>query len=295
MKLYAPSYYKRFRCIADRCEHSCCIGWEIDIDEDTLKKYNRLKDGYGALIKDSISIEGSPHFQLSDCDRCPHLDERGLCKIILNIGEDHLCDICREHPRFYNYTSVAEVGLGMSCPEAARIILSSPDYADSLEIGHVNTEPDGVVFDGRAERQALYSTLQEEACDYATRLERIYRRYGIDVGEDAAWLEILGSLEYLNAAHKQLFMTSYSSKLRPEGWDEYLERFLAYLVYRHCTEAFDEEDFCIRLGFCLFCERLLASLICSERADSLHKIAALASILSEEIEYSDENTLALMG
>ena len=50
MKLYAPKYYKNFTCIADQCEHSCCIGWEIDIDGKTLKKYESLKSGYGNAI-----------------------------------------------------------------------------------------------------------------------------------------------------------------------------------------------------------------------------------------------------
>ena len=27
-----PSFADRFACTASRCAHSCCIGWEIDID-----------------------------------------------------------------------------------------------------------------------------------------------------------------------------------------------------------------------------------------------------------------------
>ena len=76
--------------------------------------------------------------------------------------------------------------------------------------------------------------------------------------------------------------------------DAYLERFLAYVIYRHCTEAVDEEDFCDRLAFCLFCERLLASLICAENARSMQEVVVLASVISEEIEYSEDNTFALM-
>lgn len=293
MKLYAPTYYKNFKCIADACEHSCCIGWEIDIDEHTLEKYKQLKSGYGTVIRDSISMEDAPHFQLGEGDRCPHLDECGLCKIILGVGEDYLCDICREHPRFYNFTSVAEVGLGMSCPEAARLILSSPDFAVIEEVGKVDVEPDDVLFDGRAERGKLYAILQG---DYTTVLFQIYRVYSIDAGEDTHWLKILDSLEYLDADHKQLFM-QYSSVLRPNDKEksEYLKRFLAYLIYRHCTEAINEDDFAVRLAFCLFCERLFASMICSQKAETLQEIATLASILSEEIEYSEENTWALMG
>ncbi len=295
MKLYAPKYYKSFRCISDKCEHSCCIGWEIDIDKDTVKKYQKLKDGYGAVILDSISMKEPPHFKLGEHDRCLHLDERGLCKIILHMGEGYLCDICREHPRFYNYTDVAEVGIGMSCPEAARIILSSSDYAVLEEIGSLCAEADDIAFDGRAQRGEIYAILQDKACGYTDGLEKVYRTYSIDAGVDDRWLKILDSLEYLDAGHKKIFM-KYSSTLRPteREIDAYLERFLAYLIYRHCTEALDEKDFRIRLSFCLFCERLLASLICSEGAGSLSKIATLASMISEEIEYSDENTFTLM-
>ena len=294
MKLYAPTYYKNFKCIADRCEHSCCIGWEIDIDEVTLEKYQKLNSGYGAAIRDSISMKDTPHFRLCEGDRCPHLDERGLCKIILNVGEDYLCDICREHPRFYNFTSVAEVGVGMSCPEAARLVLSSPDFAVFEEVGEVATVTDDVPFDGCAARAAVYAILEEN--DYTSALDKIYCTYSIDAGEDDRWLNILGSLEYLDADRKGLFL-QYSSALHPGGQEkaEYLKRFLAYLVYRHCTEAIDREDFCIRLAFCLFCERLFASLICLQKAETLQEIAALASLISEEIEYSEENTWALMG
>ena len=292
MKLYAPKYYKRFKCIAGKCEHSCCIGWEIDIDEDTAKKYKKLKSGYGSVISDSVSNEGTPHFKLGEHDRCPHLDENGLCRIILNLGEDYLCDICREHPRFYNYTSVAEVGIGMSCPEAARVILSAPDYAESEAIGETDADADVIDFDGRAERGEIYAILGDSAQPYADRLDMIYRKYEIDTGNDARWREIIRSLEYLDEEHRTLFL-NYSSEVRASGQDEYLERFLAYLIYRHCTEAFDDTDFRERLSFCLFCERLLSSLICLERAGGLREIAVLASIISEELEYSEDNTFAL--
>ena len=129
MKLYAPKYYEEFKCIADKCTHSCCIGWEIDVDENSYKKYKKSKCQYAKAVLSSIENGDTPHFALKENDRCPHLDERGLCKIIINMGEGYLCDICREHPRFYNFTNYGkEVGIGMSCPEACRIILNSDDY-----------------------------------------------------------------------------------------------------------------------------------------------------------------------
>lgn len=292
MKLYAPSYYKKFKCIADKCEHSCCIGWEIDIDRDTLQKYNNLDCEYKSEITDSISMDETPHFKLDASERCPHLNECGLCKIILNVGEDHLCDICREHPRFYNYTSVAELGIGASCPEAARIILDSPNYNILEYIGEVDAQEDYVDFDARILRDGIYKILKDETLGYSDRLKKIYDVYSITADNDSEWTEKLPGLEYLDPDHKNLFM-NYSSENRPNCVDEYLERFLAYSIYRHCTESLDKEEFRERLSFCLFCERLLSSLAFSEGAISLHEVARLASIISEEIEYSDDNTFAL--
>ena len=290
MKLYAPSYYKDFECIADKCTHSCCIGWEIDIDEETLEKYKTIKNGYGVVIVNSISFEDTPHFKLCENDRCPHLDKKGLCKIILNYGKDHLCQICSEHPRFYNYTSVAEVGIGMSCEESARIILTSKDYHEITEIGQVDTEPFDIDFDGHTLRQEIYQILKNETQDYEKRLDEIYSKYKIDKKSDSQYNEILDSLEYLDIESKMLFQ-GYSSKKRPKGKEKYQERLLAYFIYRHCTEATDNEDFCQKLSFCLFCERLFASLIYD--ISDLEEIVNIARIISTEIEYSEENTSAL--
>lgn len=292
MELYAPKYYKDFKCIADKCKNSCCIGWEIDIDKVTLNKYKKLKSPYGSSIINTISKGKTPHFKLLKGDRCPHLDENGLCKIIINEGEEYLSDICREHPRFYNYTSVCEVGLGMSCEEAARVILSSSDYSCFEKVGEVNADFDGVEFDGRKEREEIYKILSDTTQTYSKRLEAIYKNYQINEGNDISYREIISSLEYLDITHKELFL-NYSKNQRPEGTDEYLERFLAYFIYRHCTEAYDTEDFCRGLSFALFCERLFASLIYVIGAKTLNDVVETAVIISSEIEYSDENTEAL--
>ena len=57
---------------------------------------------------------------------------------------------------------------------------------------------------------------------------------------------------------------------------------------------YHEDEYRAALVFCLFCERLFASLIAERGARSLQEIATLASIISEELEYSEENTWALM-
>ena len=125
MKIYVPDYYNDFQCIKDKCKHSCCIGWEIDIDEDTLDYYKSVKGDFGRRLSDNISYEDTPHFILGEKERCPFLNSSNLCDIYINLGKEHLCEICSNHPRFVNvFSQREEWGLGMCCEAAANIILN---------------------------------------------------------------------------------------------------------------------------------------------------------------------------
>jgi len=119
LKIIAPDYYNEFTCIADKCKHTCCQGWEVDIDEDSLERFNAIPD-----ICEKIELEETPHFKLADEERCPFLNEDNLCNMILTHGEDILCQICTDHPRYRNYwEDRTEIGLGLVCEEAGRLIL----------------------------------------------------------------------------------------------------------------------------------------------------------------------------
>ena len=157
MKLYAPKYYKRFKCIADKCEHSCCIGWEIDVDADTLKQYKKVKGDFGKRLLENIDLKcDAPHFILGEKERCPFLNERGLCDIIIELGEDSLCDICSDHPRFRNFFSDREeLGLGLCCEEACRLILSKEEPTEFI------SEDDGEDFELFEDEEILLSVRNE--------------------------------------------------------------------------------------------------------------------------------------
>lgn len=119
-----PDFYFDFSCTASRCRHSCCRGWEIDIDEDTLALYDALTGDIGDTVRRSIERTPTPHFALTENEDCPFLQPDGLCRLILTLGEESLCDICAEHPRFYNeYPDRIEAGLGLCCEEAVRLLL----------------------------------------------------------------------------------------------------------------------------------------------------------------------------
>ena len=128
MKLRKPNYYDRFRCIAGDCSDSCCIGWEIDINEEKLEFYRTVPGELGERLRRCIDWEEG-HFRLEgEKERCPFLNGENLCDLILGLGEDSLCDICREHPRFYDwFEDVTEVGLGLCCEEAARLLLEEKE------------------------------------------------------------------------------------------------------------------------------------------------------------------------
>ncbi|MBO4885450.1 MAG: flagellin lysine-N-methylase [Clostridia bacterium] len=127
MNVYAPEYYPAFHCVASRCRHTCCAGWEIDIDAESLARYERLPGAFGERVRQGIGLGDTPHFILTEDERCPLLNRDNLCELILREGEDALCQICRDHPRFRNYySSRVEIGLGLVCEEAARLILAWP-------------------------------------------------------------------------------------------------------------------------------------------------------------------------
>lgn len=291
MELYAPAYYKNFSCIADKCRHSCCIGWEIDVDADTLAHYGTLDGDYADVIRHSIDRSDTPHFVLAAHDRCPHLDSRGLCRIITAYGKQSLCEICREHPRFYHNTPRSkEAGLGLCCEEACRIVLDSDDFACMILIGQAQGQPDADAFDATPLRERIYATLRNGTRPYTERLQSIYEEFEVcpAAQTDRTWQAILDELEYLDGSHRALFARYSSSLATPPAAEPALCRALAYFILRHCSDAYDAEDFITRLGLALFLERLLCSMI----RDGNDPYEA-ARILSEELEYSEDNTEAL--
>ncbi len=136
-----PLFFDSFICKADKCTDTCCAGWEIEIDDCSMNKYMAVKSDFGDRIKNSIEyIDSQPCFKRHKDDKCFFLDKNGLCDIYSNLGQSYLCDICREHPRFYDeYDDVVEAGLGLCCEKVCEMLLEN-DFeiiydidADTLE------------------------------------------------------------------------------------------------------------------------------------------------------------------
>ena len=125
MKYHKPSFFDQFKCIGSACTDTCCAGWEIEVDETTAEGYLTEKGAFGDRLRREIGSEPGEYFFKLQNNRCPFLNKENLCDIFINLGEDRLCDICREHPRFYNwFGDYTEVGLGLCCEEAERLLFS---------------------------------------------------------------------------------------------------------------------------------------------------------------------------
>lgn len=186
MKTYAPAFYKDFHCTADRCRHTCCAGWDVDIDEESLHKYKAMTGEFAGRLNECIDFGKDPHFILTPEERCPLLNENNLCELILHEGEEALCQICRDHPRFRNYwADRIEVGLGMACEEAARLILSQKEPIRLVVIEEDGPEdPEGLPEDEQYLMQVREDLLKEaaelESAPLARLLEYLIYRHIAD-------------------------------------------------------------------------------------------------------------------
>ncbi len=286
-----PSFYDKFSCRASRCAHSCCVGWEIDIDRQSAAYYASVKGDFGRELRAGISEDGS-HFILCDDGACPFLQKDGLCRIILRLGEEALCDICAEHPRFYNcYPGREESGLRLCCEEAVRLLAEERDPFSLVEEddgAHEDTDPwrEKLV----SERKEIFSIVQKRSRGLDEAIKAVCDYAGMQTPpfESAKWAAFFLGLERMDESWteclEKLAASPFGSDAGSEEEERYAKVFL-YLLFRHFITANDAEEARKLLGFCIIGTRLIASL---DRADPGNRDEHIR-LFSAEIEYSDEN------
>lgn len=128
MKIFKPSYYDQFHCIAGQCPDSCCQEWDVQVDALSAQRYLTLEGPLGDHLREKLKQDEDGDYTLEITDRrCPMWRQDGLCQIQYELGEEGLCQVCRDFPRLrHDYGDFVEWGLELSCPEAARLILTSP-------------------------------------------------------------------------------------------------------------------------------------------------------------------------
>ena len=259
MTLFAPEYYGKFNCIADKCKNNCCIGWEIDVDKATLEFYKTKPD----LIK-HVEFSPTPHFRLVGNERCPFLNDCNLCEIINQYGKDGLCQICSDHPRFRNFfKSRIEIGIGMCCEAATSVILSNDFSLIKIEGEEQSEEEEKEFFNYRDE---ILKRQPQELIDLLP-----------DLTLDKLYL-VLKNMEKLSNDRDRIIETLKGDNRKINEVELFektaFKRIFDYFVFRRLHSE--------GIEFCVLCTYIIASLG--------KNIAQNARMFSSEIEYSDQNT-----
>lgn len=296
MTLVFPDYYKNFKCIKEKCRHNCCIGWEIDIDEDKLELYNSVTGPLGKRLKENISLENTPHFILGENERCPFLNENNLCELIINLGEDSLCEICALHPRFQNeLPDRTEIGLGLSCEAAAEIIIGNTNTVKL--IGNIKTDDEIILL-----RDSIIDILQDRTHTISERIKKMLELCKTDFTYNNNWCDIFLSLERLDNKWTNILNTLKTGYKTADfqSFDNYMqnrateyEQFLVYIIYRHFANSVDLEYTAVKAKFAALAYSLIyniGAVLFTQNGDFNFEIQIdIIRMFSSEIEYSDEN------
>ena len=294
-----PSYYPQFRCRAGVCKNTCCRGWEIDIDSETREFYRTVGGDLGQKLRQSIlDGEDGASLRLTEDERCPFLLDSGLCQLILELGEDKLCQICTDHPRFRSFFSDrTEVGIGLCCEAAAELVLSQTLPMRLCSEGNEALLPEELEL--LSARKTLFSFAQDRWFPLDVRMDELLDRTGAALPEKsgAKWFEVYIKLERLEPDWEACLAALKTAPrlAAPEALTLPGEQLLCYFLYRHLAGALDDGLFAARTAFAVLHTRLIATLWQYSPERTLPHFYDLARRCSAEIEYSDDNTATLLS
>lgn len=282
MNFVYPDYYDNFKCIAGKCLHNCCIGWEIDVDEDTFESYVKKNDIFSQKLMKNIKMNDSVRYiELDENERCPFLNKDNLCEIIINYSESELCEICSLHPRYRNFFSnTVETGLGMCCEEAAKIILGCPDKVKMMGQYDVNEKENNFL----DKRNSVLKKAQDRKIEFKKRMEIFKQSFDADFKFDE--YKIYKNLERLDKKWDER-LEKLKSKIPfgTCGFDIAFEQMFCYFFLRHSFEMGIENA----VRFSMLSCKVIGKIFSNLPGNSFDELVETARMYSCEIEYSDEN------
>ena len=314
MIVYEPSYYESFRCLASDCPDNCCKEWDVLVDNEAIARFQKVPGVLGEALKKNIYTENGESYIAFNGGKCPFLRTDGLCGLQTELGEEMLCNTCRTYPRIHHdYGDFQELELELSCPEAARIILSSPVEPRIAKEVPGGEEPG---YDRRAmeilkaSRKAILDFLQEPGYSVAQQLQMLLL-YAYEVDEalnyfpedplepfcadnyqDAGLPEMPGTMEDIFRFYADLEILTDEWKQRlaagpvENGWDPRMTRLIRYFVERYWLQAVSDLDLASRAKFIV-----ISCLVIRHMGGDLCRAAQL---YSKEIENDAENMDAIL-
>lgn len=313
MLIRKSHYFDRFRCIADLCPDSCCKDWEVQLDLDTAQFYRNLSGELGDTLRRVMKEDPEAGtVMINENGRCPMWRQDGLCQIQAQLGEAALCQVCRDYPRLtHDYGNFIELGLELSCPEAARLIFSTPSapMVEATVGGDAPAEYDeeamSILLQTRAaaieilENPAysvpealillLFYSHQAQALldgepvpDFSPETILSQASEWAIPADAPALLNFFSSLEILTDAWTQRL----KSPPTPSSWTQDYRKLARYGVERYWLQAISDYDLVCRVKLILL-SCLLVRLLGGD-------LCATAQTYSKEIENSADNVDAIL-
>lgn len=308
IKIYVPSYFKEFHCIADKCPDTCCAGWEVNLDPVSAEYYKTVGGDIGEKLRCHLSTDedGDDIFILCG-ERCPFLNGDNLCELILTLGEDSISQTCTLFPRFYdNFGSFREMGLGFGCPEAAKIMLNNNEpfvlveYGETFEkVEKVDEELLNILL---ALREKLFTildskgTFKKKISELLTLTEtiqdRIFPFEGIPTGADFSnCIEVLSRMEYINEDRKNTLLSLTDDGFDRTVYEVYSDDFtklMKYYIFRYLLKAVYDCEILTKVRYGVFACAVIGRLY----GKGIDRMKAMYGF-SKEVEYSDINIQVL--
>jgi len=311
MLISKPSYFDDFRCIAGACPDSCCKEWDVQVDEDMARFYLTMPGELGDRLREVLREEDGEMVMQIINGRCPMWRTDGLCRIQVELGEEALCKTCREFPRLtHDYGDFMERGLELSCPEAARMILSAePSPMIHTEIpGSGEAEYDAEAMKVLKHTRQTALDLISDPVHSIPEMLALLLLYGYHAQEelDGAEAQIFDTENAMHTARQfaksgnlqdildffqslEILTPLWSERLccpGDPGFPGNVRNLARYFVERYWLQAVSDYDLACRVKFIV----ISCLVICALGGD----FAATAQLYSKEIENSWENVEALL-
>jgi len=309
MEVYFPPYYHGFRCIAGSCPDSCCKEWAVDVDPQAAAFYRGLDGALGDRLRAVLRDTDNGTIMEIENGRCPMWRQDGLCRIQAELGHDALCETCRNFPRLrHDYGDFVELGLELSCPEAARLILNS----DGGFL--VQAQPGGCAPEYDTQVMAILRQSRKEALEFLPSAEDVAQAlaaillfaHGVQATIDGAdayapveacakevpRYQSKGDMEAIFRLFRSLeiLTADWAARLQqpahPVLWDDALGHLARYMFQRYWLQAVSDFDLVCRVKLAV-ASCLLVGALGGDRVQT-------AQLFSKEIENDPDNVEALL-
>lgn len=306
MKHIYPSYYKKFKCIANKCPDSCCKDWDVVVDEESEGFYNTVNTEFGEKIRNlTVTDNDGDRIFVSQNGRCPFWNKDMLCDIYINLGEEHLCATCQNFPRItQDYTTFVEHTLSLACPEGARLILEEENDYSEFECFTYNHSDELMEFLLKARvgtseifknRKASFSERLKKALLYNAEIQNCIDEENLKIPEydfknktsekaDCSYVfELHKKLEIMSDEWKAILDLASDNEV-DFNHDIEFERLALYYIYRYYLNAIDSLDVLSPI------KRIACAYVVLSRCELTGNCTRLMQLYSKEVEHSYENT-----